>query len=503
MNADLAQLNSLAMGEAVPQALQKALTTGANFVGINLERPAALLLPTFAGLRNRVPTDKPTIGAKQAQWRMQIGFGAYDFEANQGAAEAAVGGTTTPGATTVAADYKYQPVKGDPTYQAVVQSQGYDDALAIETSIALSTLIKHDELNILGGNEVAIASPAPTGVGSTLNAPNTFPAGNWHFKVTALTLQGARANASANSNLGETLPSASILVTTAGNTAFLDVSWPVVPGAVGYKIYVEDTAASGAWYLVPVTTLRYKTGNLTALGTQIVVPTGQTFVTVNHVQITAVGVNTNPVPPIADGSANPLIFEGFIPWCEKSTIYGTALGSRISVDCDGAYLTPVGTGIAEIDQILATLWDLWHTSPSLMIASSNTVTHIGNMLAQMNSGSMWHFNFEQKDEGNIVGGMYIGGYTNKFASQMAGQQQNIDLWAHPYMKDGKILFLSENIPYAYARKGKAFELDVQVPYTYFELGRPQVSFPFSIFDLQTLKCYHPSAQGSISGIRVA
>ena len=59
-----------------------------------------------------------------------------------------------------------------------------------------------------------------------------------------------------------------------------------------------------------------------------------------------------------------------------------------------------------------------------------------------------------------------------------------------------------NIPYAYARKGKAFALDVQVPYTYFELGRAQVSFPFTVFNLQTLKCYHPLAQAAISGIRV-
>jgi len=500
---DLANLEALTMGSQLPGELQKTLTSASGFVGINLESKAALLLPFFAGLRNRVSVDKPAIGATTAQWRMQIGFGAYAFATNQGAAEAAVGANTTPLAVTVAANYRYQPVRGDPTFQAVVQSQGYDDALAIETSIALSTLIKHDELNVLSGNSVALTPPVPVGSPSTATAVNTFAAGNWHFKVTAITQQGAIANAVANSTLGESLPSASItVVVPGGDCDFLDVSWPVVPGAVGYKVYCEDTATSGAWYLVPVTSLRYKTGNLTAFGTAIVVPTGQTYVTVNHIQIIAVGVNTAPVPPVADVSANALIFDGIINWCEKPTMYGQALGTKIGIDQDGAYLTAAGTGIAEIDSILQSLWKVWHTSPSLMVASSATVTHIGNILASMNTGAMWHFNFNQQEQGNIVGGLYIGGYTNKFASSMAGQQQNIDLWAHPYMEDGKILFLSENIPYAYARKGKAFALDVQVPYTYFELGRAQVSFPFTVFDIQTLKCYHPLAQASISGIRV-
>ena len=500
---DLSQLEQLSMGAELPGELKKTLTAGANFVGINLESKATLLLPFFAGLRNRMPVDKPAIGAVSAQWRMQIGFGAYSFGATQGAAEAAVGVQTTPAATTVAAPYRYQPVGGDPTYQAVVQSQGYDDALAIETSIALSTLIKHDEINVLGGNSVALAVPTPTATASTLVGTGVWTNATWHFKVTALTTQGCMLNAAANSNVGESLPSASIAVTPgAGTSDFIDLYWPVVPGASGYKIYAEAIAAAGAWYLIPVTSLRYKTGNLTAEGTAIVVPAGQTYVTVNHVQVLAIGINTNPIPPAGDGSANALIYDGMINWCEKPTMYTIALGTKISVDCDGAYLTAVGTGIAEIDTVLQSLWKTWHTSPSLMIASSATVTHIGNILASMNAGAMWHFNFEQKDLGNIVGGLYIGGYTNKFASSMAGQQQNIDLWAHPYMEDGKILFLSENIPYAYARKGKAFALDVQVPYTYFELGRVQVSFPFVCFNLQTLKCYHPLAQCSISGIRV-
>ena len=72
-------------------AVAKALTTGSGFVGINLESPAKLLMPFVTLLRNRLPVDRPAMGATQAQWRTQFGFGSYDFAASAGTAEAAVG----------------------------------------------------------------------------------------------------------------------------------------------------------------------------------------------------------------------------------------------------------------------------------------------------------------------------------------------------------------------------------------------------------------------------
>lgn len=489
--------------------MKKALTTSAGFLGINLEAQAKIMLPLFAGLRHRYPVDTPTMGAAQAQWRMQLGFGAFGFgaAANFGTANGANGGTTLPSATTIAADYKSLSINGEVQWEAIQQSRGFDNAMTIDTMWALSALLRLEELIVLYANEAAITmTTIATAGGSTLNTPATFAAGTWTVIVTAITGQGSLTNATANSAVGESANSNSVgVVAPVGGSTFLDVSWPAVPGAVGYKVYCNSAVGggAGATTLVLPTQMAYTTGNLTTLGTTISVPTGQTYVTVNRVQIIAVPTAGTP-PPGADGTANANVFEGTLAWCEKSTIYGQALPFRNTIDQAGLSLTTQGTGIKEFDSILQTQWQTNHTSPSLVLCSSNSVVSMSNKIAAAGSNSQIRLDVYQ-DRNRVVGGLYVGGYVNKFASSMAGMQTTIDVWAHPYMPDGTFLFLSENIPnqtYPYSRTAKAFALDVQTPYTYFELGRTQRSFPYDVFLGESLKCYWPSAQACIVGARV-
>lgn len=512
MIPDIDNLKAL-MGTMNQDELKKALTAATGFVGYNLEPQAKLMLPLFAGLRNRLAVDRPAVGAPQATWRMQLGYGSFSFgaAANYGTANGANGGSPTPANTSISADYKALSITDAVEWEAIQQSRGFDDALALETSIALSTLLRLEELVVLGGNEAAIAAPVGSGNPSTLVAPATFAVGTWTVLITAVTSQGALTNASSNSNVGESVVSNAVgVVVPAGGVAFLDVSWPVVPGAVGYKVYCDTAAGGGAGATSlcdPNTKLRYRkiTNGLTdlsALGDPIVVPSGQTYVGVNHVQISAIPAGGTP-PPGADGTANANVYEGLVSWCEKTTLYGQALPTPTQYfkDMNGAPLTTAGTGISEFDFILQNLWNTWHTSPSLIITSSNGVTSLGNKLVAANNAAMFRFDITQ-ERNKIVGGLFVGGYTNKFASSMAGMQTAIDVWAHPYMPDGSFLFVSERIPYQYSREARGFALDVQTPYTYLELGRTQRSFPFDVFLGETLKCYHPLAQAYISGARV-
>ena len=106
------------------------------------------------------------------------------------------------------------------------------------------------------------------------------------------------------------------------------------------------------------------------------------------------------------------------------------------------------------------------------------------------------------ERGKLVGGVFIGGYINKFAASLTNQTSNVEVWAHPYIPDGTYLFLSENVPYQYSGIGKSFGLSVQTPYTYWELGRTDRSIPFDIFFGEVSECYHPNAQAAIVGARV-
>lgn len=502
------------------QDLKKALTTTSGFLGINLEAQAKLMLPLFAGLRHRLPVDTPQMGAATAQWRMQLGYGSFAFgaAANFGTANGGNGGVTTESATTIAADYKSLSINGGVQWEAIQQAMGWDNAMTIDTMMALSLLMRLEELEILYANEAAITMTTVTGTSSTVHAVAgpIFSNATWSVAVTAITGQGTLTNAAANSNVGETTFSFSDVVVGASGADYLDVSWPYVPGALGYKVYANHAGAGGhtaaALFLCdPNTTLNYAklTGAdyLGGLGDHIVVPSGQTFVTVNHVQIYAVPANTQPIPPSSDGSANSNVFEGMHSWCTKNTIYGQSLTGSVSrnvIDQAGLPLTTLGTGIKEFDSILQTQWQSNHSSPSLILCSSNSVVSMGNRIAAAGNNSQIRLDV-YGDRNRVVGGLYIGGYVNKFASSMAGMQTTIDVWAHPYMPDGTFEFVSENIPpetYPYARTGKVFGLDVQTPYTYLELGRTDRSFPYDVFLGETLKCYNPLMQAAICGVRV-
>lgn len=506
---DLSSLQQL-MGTNDPAALQKALTVSNGFLGINLEPAAKLMLPVYAGLRNSIAVDKAATGGRQAIWRMQLGYGGFDFASNLGTAFAAVGGATAGNATSISANYQTQSINGQVEFEALAMAQGYDDALSIETRRALATLLRLEEIAILGGNQAAISAPAPAGSASTKSDVDTFGVGNWKVQVTAITLQGSIANASSNSNVGESLAGSVTIAVGAGGSDFLDVSWAPVAGAIGYKIYVGAAAAGTTCYLVdPATDLKYTTGNLTAFGAAIVpASTGQTYVGVTRVQVIAAGVNTDPTPPGSDGTANSNVFEGMLSWATKSTVYGTSVGSHIGVDAAGLALTTNGSGITEFDSVLSQLWSQWQITPTRIVTSPQGANAITNQLMSLTNALGYRIyvgpEAGQQGQGGMVGGAFMKGYLNKFAAAAFGEDNSIiPVYPHPYMPDGTFLFLSERVPYQYANEARGFALDVLTPYTYFDLARTQRQFNFSIFETETLKCYHPLAQAAVTGARVA
>jgi hypothetical protein len=492
-------------------AVAKALTTGSGFVGINLESPASLLMPFVTLLRNRLPVDRPPMGAKEATWRTQFGFGSYDFAAGMGTQEAATGSTAGGTATTYAASYITQAVTQSVSLQAIKASEGYDDQLQIGVMQALATLLRQDELNTLGGNRVALAAPAtvtctPGGSGSLTPYAS--------YKVTALTLQGCIANTAANctttqtdstgaaisgSYIGESTATAGNCATT-GSKAYVNIVWTPVQGALGYKIY---GGGSGSEKLMPLTAVYYTPTSGTSTAIYVPQTSTQSFVTVDSCQIQTTTALTAAFPS-ADGTVNLLMQEGILSWAQKNTIYGQALPTgcnQQTYDCGGLALTVGSDGITEFDAILRPLWQTWKTSPTFIIGSPASISSVSGKL--MSVGTANYRIDISAERGRFVGGMFAGGYLNKYvANVLTGMPDVIPLLAHPDMIDGTFLFLSEKIPYQYAREARAWALDVQLPYTYFDLARSTVAFPFSVLCIETLKCYHPSAQGCIVGARV-
>ena len=144
MEAQMGQLQELrallglgASSQLSPSELKKALTAagggafGTSYQGLLLEREAKILLPTFAGMRNRTPVDTPQSGAEQVQYKAELGFGAFNFSTAMGTAEAAIGQDFTGNPITLACQYVDQALSNSVTLRATLAAKGYDDVFSI------------------------------------------------------------------------------------------------------------------------------------------------------------------------------------------------------------------------------------------------------------------------------------------------------------------------------------------------------------------------------------
>jgi hypothetical protein len=494
------------------ESFKKALDTTSGYTGYNLEREVKFRLPAYTVLRNRVAVDPGPVGAMAgpaAVYKAQLGYNGFDFGAAMGSAFGANGNDGNPSATQISAAYKSQSIHGSVQLEAIDMARQFTDPIKDQSMFNLQTLMRVEELLVTGGNLYALSAPVPTGTGGGSGA--VFASGTWTVKVTALTLEGALRNAAsayapiAGKCLGESVAGTASIVCS-GAKLYLDVSWPVVQGAVGYKVYCSSAYndSTDVYHLDPATEITFKDSTV-----MTVAQTGQAFVTVNHIRISAAPAGAVACPTV-DGSANANQFEGYVAWATKTTMYGQSLsaaGSRVFVDMDGAEFTAENSGCKEINTALQRLWLLYHTAPTLMVGSPATVRAITNKITGNNNVSMMvtgNQGGNLQSQNKFIGGIMVGGYTNMFA-QNAGMSTLIDIIAHPYLPDGLLLLLSETLPpdtYRFAQDSRCFALDVLRPYNYFPLASTDRNINFDIWFLETLKCYYPTAQAAIAGIRV-
>ncbi|MFA5416887.1 MAG: hypothetical protein WC341_00375 [Bacteroidales bacterium] len=197
--------------------------------------------------------------------------------------------------------------------------------------------------------------------------------------------------------------------------------------------------------------------------------------------------------------------EGLIAWCEKETILSQLIPDKQTITDNAAgALTAGNGGITQFDTILANLWSIWHTAPSVMVMSPNTNATLVGKLQSLGSGTFYRI--EVGNERNTVnGGMMVTGYVNKFAPFADGTPRMIDVIPHPYMPNGTVLFLSETIPYPMGNESRGFVRDVLLPYTYFPLpsqaaGINQTTYNFAITTSQTVECFNPGPQAALVGV---
>ena len=464
--------------------------------GIYLQRLVKLMLPVVTPFRNRVYTEQAPLGAATAQWRTQLGYTNFIYAAAMSVAEASValGSTTGTGqvinesSLTFAVPFVSTPNSNVVSLQAVAAGRGYDDPLQIAVIQSLTAMLKTEECNLLYGSNGSIAGPASVTSGSA--ASGSISAGSYTIKVSALTGQGWRYtqdipsyNGSGSYSVGgvtfttagESAVTASGSFFTAGS-AKITASWPAVPGAVAYNVYLTVSGSVSGW---------------------------QQTVTWNNITWSTlpVAVGSGSAGPGANTTANANGYEGLVSWAELSTIYGQAIPKKSFTDQGGVALTLNGANsIKEWDAILKQLWVNWNIAPTLILCSPQAALHANAVVTSGSAGFPAYRIEAQNVQGQIVGGLMQTGYINKMAPWAENLPRIVDILAHPYMSDGSYLFLSESINYRMARETRGFKLETRIPYTYFPLGPQAPNYPFTVLVDEALECYHAGAQAAVAGV---
>lgn len=478
---NLTKLNTLAI-DGAGDALNKSITAS-SVPGIYLIKLAKLMLPVYAGLTNRIPTDSPKgMGSTKATWRAQLGFGSLSEASFFRTAEASIGVNPPTSFLTFEAPYNDMAVNDSVTLKALRASAGYSDPLQIGVIKAMSALLRGQERVLLGSNSAAISAPGTITVAQGTPSQSVIAAGSYVVGVSALTYEGWLAQSKGGSAaVGESAMTVSTqFVLGAGSS--IQMSWAAVPGAVAYNVYVSGSSghysgSSAKW---------------------------QQQVYINKATISTLGTGNTPI--FADTTANATYgIEGLISWCSGSYVYSNTIPDKQAVtDNAGAGLTAGNGGITQFDTILASLWSKWHTAPSVMVMSPNLNATLVGKLQSLGSGTFYRV--EVGSERNTVnGGMMVTGYVNKFAPFADGTPRMIDVIPHPYMPEGQVLFLSETIPYPMGNESRGFVRDVLLPYTYFPLpsqalGVNQTTYNFAITTSETLECFNPGPQAALVGV---
>lgn len=309
--------------------LVKGITTPSNLQGYSLQEPAKQLVPLLSPFQKTIPRIvKP--GANSDHWRVITAlsmprlFTTTRAAGNQFATT--FGGSAEDGSSgpkSVSAAFKVAAVQGFVDLEAQKASEGFDDALAKETSNALLNGLRIEGQAFMGATLTAIGGSVPTPtVALGTSAGALQPSTTTYFAVIAvLNIFASNRRTPDTINLGNTNANSENLVAPAGVTQAqlqaitclqadgstgstavtgcgmsaigsqgtsgsqsgsnksLKVTWTAVPGATAYAVFVGTTTGAANLGLQGIYTQTQVTfTSLVAVGTSTAVAANDTAV---------------------------------------------------------------------------------------------------------------------------------------------------------------------------------------------------------------------------------
>lgn len=454
-------------------------TTGLTFY--DLEAGAKMLYPILTPLRNEIPRVSGR-GGIQANWKAVTGINTSGIRV--GVSGGNRGAVMAVSVADYAAAYKGIGIEDNVDFEAQYAGAGFADIRALAAKVGLQALMLAEEILILGGNGTVALGITPTPSLTASTTGGTMTATTKYVACVALVLEGyinasvtagiptsiTRTNADASTDTfggGSAQKSAAASVATTGTTGSIAATVTAVRGAVAYAWYWGASAAAAT------------------LGA---------ITTVNAVTMTTdagAGTQAYSTLPVADNSANNLVFDGLLTQAMKvgSNAYYRSL--------DGATLTADGAGgIVEIDAALKSFWDNYKLTPDTIWLSSDAALAISQKILAGNANGAYRIvvNMEQ---GMMVGGVMVATYLNRFS--MAGANV-VKIRIHPNMPQGMVLFTSMSIPYPVSGVGNVIQIRTRQEYYQIEWPLRTRKYEYGVYADEVLQHYFPPSMGVIANI---
>lgn len=446
--------------KAQGRQFQKTIDLSVGLVGFNLQAPAKQLVPLMSPFYNSIPR-KVKPGANSDNWRTITALSSPELFTTENAAANLF--TTT--LANRSAAFKVTGVRGQVSREAQAASQGFDDALAKETSNTLYNALKLTGQAYLYGNVTDFGAPTGSIVVSEVNLPTggQIAASAYFVRVVALTGMAANrvlidvpkrygsidgggvgatssyfngravgaggVNAlltvSAGSGVGVSAISAiEGTVTTAGGSDGLKVTWNAVPGAVAYAVFVGT--ATGA-------------ANLKCEGVFT-----QTSVTFLSLAGTGIAGNAAEIPT-ADETGNALHFDGILPQCLAG-----GSGSYL-VNVNGPLTGTAALGeVVEIAEAFSAIYRTAKIGKFRLVMSGNDVRNLTQKGIVSNAMQIFA---QPTAEGRVR--MSIGAHVGEVLNPVTGDICPVE--TEPWAEPGTLFILPTEIPYPDANIQNPFE----------------------------------------------
>lgn len=418
--------------EQIKKAQTNGVLTSTGLVGYDLSGVVSLV-PVNTPWFNRVPR-KAGDGSKAAVWRALLNVNNAQPNPFVGADQG--GGFIKVSEQDVLAPYVPVRVSGEVTRDAIDFAKGYADAKAIAVTSTLMQWRIQENKALLGGQAFALPSIATPTVTTSATGGSIGASTAVNVKVAARSglnyYWGGSGIASAQGS--------ATTATTAGTTYSATASVAAVRGAVAYDWYV-----AGFYY----TTTVVNTVTITSIPTanSATVPSLPDLYTVAPTAV-----------PTADTSYSANSYNGLI--ASIAGDYGTSglvtPGSGLAsgatfTSLGGATLTANSQGVAEIDAALLAIYNAAQLSPTAMIINGQEAQNIKAKILATNA-AVTYLNPDAASRDGVIGGGAVSGYING-----ASGGDRVDIVVDPHLPPGRIVFVTERVPYPNSGIANTFE----------------------------------------------